>query len=105
VASIKKLSVGVQKAAAHYKGARAGTAAAKASGAPPRPSVKAQTLDDRRAIALGNMRNATAGARNRGSYYAYDPLSSVAAPQAKAVSRGAKRVARASKPPAKKRKG
>lgn len=54
--------------------------------APPaarRPSVTPQTLADRKAIAKGNMRNATAAARNKGAYYSYDPLSSISAPKAK----------------------
>lgn len=53
------------------------------TGSPP-PGVKTQTLADRKVIAKGNMRNATAGSRNRGSYYSYDPLSSVSAPAGKA---------------------
>lgn len=42
------------------------------------PGVKTQTLADRKLIAKGNMRNATASSRNKGAYDTYDPLSSVA---------------------------
>lgn len=47
--------------------------------ATPRPSVRSQTLTDRAAIAKGNVRNATASAKNKGTYSSYDPLSSVRA--------------------------
>ena len=65
------------------RSALGGLISAPAKPAAPRPSVKPQTLADRSAIAAGNRRNATAAARNKGTYYSYDPLSSIKVPTPK----------------------
>lgn len=76
--------VDLKKASRIAQGVAAGWGkkGAKGSTAPPRPFVKQQTLADRKVIAKGNVRNATASARNKGTYDTYDPLSSIRAPRA-----------------------
>ena len=53
------------------------------SATPPRPFVRKISLKEQATIAKGNVRNATAAARNKGTYSSYDPLSSIKAPTAK----------------------
>jgi len=47
----------------------------------PPPRVRKIPLSEQAQNAKGNVRNATAAARNKGTYYNYDPLSSIQAPK------------------------
>lgn len=54
---------------------------AKPAGPKPNTSVRKIPLSEQAQNAKGNVRNATASARNKGTYYSYDPLSSISAPK------------------------